>query len=322
MWQSWDTVQVRDPIAYWSEVVFKGVLDASLRVTNRTAFSGKLSSRNVGSARLVSFNSSAHRIDRNKRQIGRSDEGHYMIGLQCRGVCNIGQNQNEVSIRPGEIGIVHAGYPFELEFPATTTRRLVLLPRSVLDRHLDSRAMANGRPLRISNGSAAARIAREAIVQITDASMNWAVRDAEIALDALARLLAGIVGDVGKSSAAETGRRKGVRPSSSDIVSAIKLRATEPDISPEKVADQFCMSPRTLYRILAERDLSFRRILIEERLEIARRVLSSSEGVRETLTSLALHLGFQDSAHFSRSYRARFGEAPKETRSRTAASLN
>ncbi|MEL7013042.1 MAG: helix-turn-helix transcriptional regulator [Pseudomonadota bacterium] len=76
-------------------------------------------------------------------------------------------------------------------------------------------------------------------------------------------------------------------------------------------ADALAMSTRSLQRALTENGTSFRTLLNAARADVARDLLSDNE-IR--ITDVAMSLGFSDSAHFSRAFRATTGLSPSEFR--------
>ena len=81
----------------------------------------------------------------------------------------------------------------------------------------------------------------------------------------------------------------------------------------EEIADHFNVSLRQLYRVSAVAGYTPAALVWRRRLERARTLLHE-RGSRAPITEIALSCGFKDGAHFSRSYRKTFGEAPRAAR--------
>jgi len=79
----------------------------------------------------------------------------------------------------------------------------------------------------------------------------------------------------------------------------------------EDVAQNLAMSPRSLRRKLEQADTSFRNILEHERKLMASQLLASTS---MKLEEMALHVGYGDTASFTRAFRRWFGMAPGEYR--------
>ncbi|WP_323750220.1 AraC family transcriptional regulator [Marinobacter sp.] len=79
----------------------------------------------------------------------------------------------------------------------------------------------------------------------------------------------------------------------------------------DEVASKLAMSPRSLRRKLEQEGSSFRAIVEEERRQTATQILSSSD---MKLDELAIHLGYTDTASFTRAFRRWMGMSPGEYR--------
>lgn len=79
----------------------------------------------------------------------------------------------------------------------------------------------------------------------------------------------------------------------------------------DEIADTLAMSPRSLRRKLEQEGTSFRTLLDEERRQISLQLLSGSE---MKLDELAIHLGYTDTASFTRAFRRWMGCSPGEYR--------
>ena len=79
----------------------------------------------------------------------------------------------------------------------------------------------------------------------------------------------------------------------------------------DEVARSLTLSPRSLRRKLDSEGSSFRQIVENERQHLAEQLLQSSQ---MKLDELALHLGYADTASFTRAFRRWFGQSPGQYR--------
>lgn len=306
MWQSWSTTHIaRNRADFWSDVVAHGVVHADMRAKDVRGFSGSLASRTVSGARFVSFRTAAHRVTRTAQQAARG-EAHVMVSLQCRGLSQIAQGARTLTLRPAEIAVVDSARPFTIEFPTEVERRLVLLPRRLLEPWLAQ--VADG-PLLIPSRTLCIEIARQTIMQLTDTERTWRDSDCMGAAEALSGLLRGAFDEAN----AELNTPAPLQIAA--IKQELKRRMHEHGLTPAAVARAFNISVRTLHRLFEVDGQSFTRYLQSERLASARTLIERG-GPALTLTQIALDCGFSHPAHFSRSYRVRFGESPRDTRER------
>jgi AraC-like DNA-binding protein len=94
----------------------------------------------------------------------------------------------------------------------------------------------------------------------------------------------------------------------------IERGCADPDLSPARIALAVGCSRATLYRLFARRDESVQEVVWQARLERARRMLCSAEGVGVPIGDIAWLNGFIDLPSFSRMFKRRYGKTPREAR--------
>ncbi|MBN9530937.1 MAG: helix-turn-helix domain-containing protein [Alphaproteobacteria bacterium] len=101
---------------------------------------------------------------------------------------------------------------------------------------------------------------------------------------------------------------------------AVMARATahilrhlaDPGLRPEGVAAAVGLSLRQLHRIFADSDWTVERWIWHQRLQRCAQDLRCDPAAR--ITEIAFRWGFSDAAHFSRVFRAGFGQSPRDYR--------
>ncbi|MDB5634733.1 MAG: transcriptional regulatory protein [Tardiphaga sp.] len=98
------------------------------------------------------------------------------------------------------------------------------------------------------------------------------------------------------------------------ICQTIERRLGDPDLAPARVAQAEGISERYLQKLFEGTGSSFTHYLRERRLQRTWADLSNPAEVQHSISEIAYRSGFNDSAHFSRAFRARFGMPPREFR--------
>ena len=98
------------------------------------------------------------------------------------------------------------------------------------------------------------------------------------------------------------------------ICQAIEHRLGDPDLAPTRVAQTEGISERYLQKLFEGTGSSFTHYVRERRLQRTWADLSSPAEAHHSISEIAYRSGFNDSAHFSRAFRARFGLSPREFR--------
>jgi acetamidase/formamidase/AraC-like DNA-binding protein len=98
------------------------------------------------------------------------------------------------------------------------------------------------------------------------------------------------------------------------ICQIIERKLDDPDLTPAKVAQAEGISERYVQKLFEGTGSSFTHYLRERRLQRASAELSSPAELQHSISEIAYRNGFSDSAHFSRAFRHRFGQSPREFR--------
>ncbi|MCK9503292.1 MAG: helix-turn-helix domain-containing protein [Porticoccaceae bacterium] len=85
---------------------------------------------------------------------------------------------------------------------------------------------------------------------------------------------------------------------------------TNPECSPERIADELGMSSRYVRKILSDAGITFSNLLRQKRLYFAARALKAPDFTKDSVTTIAFNAGFSDTAHFSRVFKSAFGCSP------------
>ena len=257
----------------------------------------------------MNFRTREHAISRTARQT-RGQDGHVMISLQCRGLSLIEQADSRLRLEVGQIAILDSEEPFRLQFPESVERRLVLVPRARFAALTGIDIGACG-PRAIDARSGAGRAARRLIGMLSDVAQQESEAACSDMVDGLLYAVAAVLRpDHVRTRDAERQMVR-ARLAMRDIID-------DPSAGPREFAAGAGLSLRTLHRLFAGRGETVSRSLQVMRLERAHNMIAM--GSAHTLTEIALANGFSDLAHFSRSFRARYGMAPSVARASLARS--
>jgi acetamidase/formamidase/AraC-like DNA-binding protein len=98
------------------------------------------------------------------------------------------------------------------------------------------------------------------------------------------------------------------------ICQTIERRLDDPDLTPARVAQAEGISERYLQKLFEGTGSNFTHYLRERRLQRTWADLSNPAEAHHSISEIAYRSGFNDSAHFSRAFRNRFGLPPREFR--------
>jgi AraC-like DNA-binding protein len=98
------------------------------------------------------------------------------------------------------------------------------------------------------------------------------------------------------------------------ICQAIEAALGDPELSVRKIADGQHASARYVQKLFEEADLSFGQYVRQRRLAHCRADLASAAHHNLSILDICFRWGFNDAAHFSRSFRAEFDITPRAYR--------
>src|SRR5258706_8781878 len=111
----------------------------------------------------------------------------------------------------------------------------------------------------------------------------------------------------------------GAQPALLDrIYEAIERKLGDPDITPARVAQIEGISERYLQKLFEGAGDNFTHYLRERRLQRCWADLANPAEAHRSVSDIAFGCGFSDAAHFSRSFRDRFGMSPRAFRQQQA----
>jgi AraC-like DNA-binding protein len=101
------------------------------------------------------------------------------------------------------------------------------------------------------------------------------------------------------------------------IFAYVRQHLTERDLTPVTIARAHNISVRYLYKICDAAGVKLVERIIEERLEGARRDLTSPNQTKGTIALISRRWGFKDPSHFSSRFRHAYGISPRELQRRS-----
>jgi AraC-like DNA-binding protein len=240
----------------------------------------------------VAFN--AQDFVRDEQRIGATPD-HLLLHLYVSGGFNGTITGQKTTIGPGKVALIDLAHAVDTRAFASNTVSLIV-PRKLLgDLPLDDMP-PRLEPFRNNLLAAHIQSLQERSAQLTEADVEATVADT---VSFLKRLLApGSDDDLLQQ-----------RDTDENVLALTEAEIRDnlalPELSPDWLAEKLDISRASLYRFFASRG-GIMRYVQERRLLAVQAALSDPLEARR-LSRLASDLGFKSEAHFSRSFRARFG---------------
>jgi AraC-like DNA-binding protein len=94
----------------------------------------------------------------------------------------------------------------------------------------------------------------------------------------------------------------------------IQRNLVDPDLTIDRIAERMQCTKRYLHKVFSDEGQTLNQYIWAQRLERCRTELCRAELAGKSITEIAFSCGFSNAAHFSRSFRARFGQPPRAYR--------
>lgn len=288
----------------WSDALSATHLDWELVGASRD-FNAEVVARNCGDLRLIGCRCDPCEGFRTSRHIDQSDGEHIGILFELAGAEIVRQGGQETTLRPGDFVIWDSLKPMEFRVLEPLRKMTILVPKQSMRRFLPEIDTIAG--MRIEGTEKLGPLVGAHLQQLSSGLQTLEDRHLQLIADTTLELVA-----------AGVRAKRELDPALGDrvyrkICSFIIERLADPDLSPASIADSNGISLRYLHKLFSVRGRSVSRWILKQRLEHCRRDMELYGGDR-SITEIALGWGFNDSSHFSRSFRSEFGASPRAVR--------
>lgn len=302
-------VQPEERLSRWQLAVPQMFPGITLQLPHKVPSRGFIQRTRVANSLAWLIDSSPTRVVYCPKAARGDGPQHISIMLQLKGSTQVCQGSRSSRLAPGEFCFIDNRQSFVLEVPGNYSRFVAWqLPRDLVLRHHPhiDRLMAENHDTR----NHAASVVGTAMVQTLQASSHLGERQQLAALTGFIQML-GVLDTPGEPPSRTPNWRL------AQALKVIDEHFTNPSLDAGFVAEVLQVSRRQLDRLFQdELNITVTGRIWERRLEQAAKLLRSPTQVLRSITDIALSCGFEDAAHFTRSFKKRFQLPPREWRSR------
>lgn len=292
----------------WTRAVSDRFVESSFCVREPEQFVASMRHHDLGALALTHFDSSGHGVKRvlhSQRQASTAREDFYIVCVQLAGTSRVEQDGRIAELQPGSLAMVDTRRSYELHMACDYRQAVLRVPAQAFDRRAPHAAERVATP--VDPASAAALGLCQTLSAIGAAPAPRGAEALDLGDAVLALLSAGLRrpdDDIASDAARRLQRVKAL----------LRPHLHEPHLGVEGMAKLLALSPSYVHLLFRGEGSSPMRWLWEERLQRARELLRDARQAGRSITEIAFELGFSDAAHFSRSFRARFGVTPSACR--------
>ena len=301
-----------DKVAFWADLVCKHFVPAECHsVAAPESFHGAIALRQVGRVNVAQIVAGGLRVTRTARLISRASKEYFLVSVQDAGLSELAQDGRLAQLNPGDIAVISGARPFELSFDGNFARTVLTFPADEL-RQLMPDVDALTATTLDGHGAAARLFANIAHHYFETDTGTMPAEAAEHAASGLIEILAGTLSS---QRAAEPAKRPRLaRFHLARIKQYAMHKLQTPELSLASVSSALRISPSHIHRLFASEAQTFSAWLWSCRLIACKKELEDPGQAHRTISEIAFDNGFNNSAHFSRTFRAKFGASPRECR--------
>ncbi|MGD6980310.1 MULTISPECIES: helix-turn-helix domain-containing protein [Citricoccus] len=294
----------------WRRLVSESFVPLAAEQVRPGPFTGHLAGRHLRELAIMRVQAGSHAVLRTPELIGQAGPGYYKLSLQVSGHGLLVQDGRETLLQPGDLAIYDTERPYSLSFDEEFSTLVLMFPRQLAGLSTD-----DVRELTATTMGAGHRLGQAVAPFITQIGAMLPTLDGPIghrlALNVV-DLLATVMADelYSRQEADSTQQSRLLRR----IHHFIESQLANPDLGPDMIAAAHYISTRALHQLFATTDHTVARWIRERRLEQCRRDLQDPLHRDVPVAAVGARWGLADPAHFSRVFRAEFGQSPAQYR--------
>ena len=253
-------------------------------------------------------------IKRHPNHIVEDANHDYFLTTLLEGRATIQQADKTYIMNPGDLALMTGGLPYTIEYEVTSRRLIVRIPNEVFKQRLTNcpeKAIIGHLP-----NEGLGRVVNDLLKSVAFEAESLNVTEQFTLTQSLLELTGALTRAMIKPDDIKTGPRH--TDLLNRIFSYIEEHYMDSDLTPEKIAKGNRISTRYLHSLFRESGTTVLKWVWERRLKAARSDLLDPAQAQARISEIAFRRGFNDSAHFSRTFRSRFGVSPTELRNRAA----
>jgi AraC-like DNA-binding protein len=297
-----------EKVGVWQDSLLR--LCGRLRSEAQTdgAFFGKIEYAMIGGVRIAKLTASRHRVVRTPSYARRDNDGFIKVALQIKGTSSFEQGGRTVVLAPKEWSIYDTTRPYTVTVPRDTEMLIALVPRDSIStpRLCLDNLMVRKFPGRTGMGRLTYQFMISAFdeIPVITPDAEWEIAGAIAHLVRLTMLDATEIRS--EVSLREVWRDR--------IKSYISTHLCDPELSIDQIAVAMNCTKRYVHKVFRCEGASVSESILRMRLARCREDLCNPARSRDSITEIAYSWGFNNPAHFSKTFKEKFHTSPRSFR--------
>ena len=259
--------------------------------------------------RLSSIRSHAITIERHRGEPFTVAQDNYLAVVLLSGSYLLEQNGRETFLQPGDMAIYDATRPHRIHCPGNFSKLIVTVPRSLMRERIAGveHCTAMRIPGHDGIGAVAANFIRSAAEQVCHMDENGFSELSDHSLDLLTMALTSV-----RPQNFNLSRSRSI--SLNRVENFVEQHLSNAAMDTSMVSGGTGLSARYINDLFSDKGTSLMRYVWDRRLENCRNDMLNPAHSGHRISEIAWRWGFNDLSHFSRSFKDKFGRAPRDVR--------
>lgn len=306
-WLKWNSTDYQPKNQYdaWNSALNDSHLKWSLDKPTSNHFNGAIKMRHLGGIRLLYCDCDPCRGKRTSNEIKRSN-GEYFGVLYIYEGSEIVAHGNEITkLKENSLLLWDSRKLIKFELLSRTRKVTLLVPQDRLRIHFPKVDQHIGKRIDCSKGLG---IVTASHIYALGNEANFISKGTgdsivDLTLELISTYLqANMLPPISKAK----------QDLLDDILRYINLNLANPELSPSVIANAFNISTRYLHLLFSYKGNTVCSWILDKRLEQCRRQLLHINNYKDNITTVAYQWGFNDSSHFSKVFKKKYGISPSE----------
>lgn len=297
-------------LAYWIDLICDTYVQLECDAPPDAGIQGEIVAHRLSTLELSRVTASAQTVRRTPAKIRQATEDYLLVSLQTRGRGVITQDGRDAVLGQGDFALYDSTRPYTLTFDDDFQQIVLMMPGPSLRTALRDTQRLTAR--RVSGERGAGHLMIAMIGTLAQDIGTLAPASATAVADSVTRIVvAGLASLPGAAPAPVSALTAYHRER---IKTLVRERHRDPGFGVAQIASTLRLSPSSVHRAWAGEACSISDWIWSLRLDSARADLCDPALSARSISNIAFACGFNDAAHFSRAFRARFGCAPRDLR--------
>jgi AraC-like DNA-binding protein len=305
-----DAVDPRDRVAYWTDMICNVYVQLSCDPRLTPDFTGSIRRHTLPNLDMSIVSSSAQSVLRTSSLISRSSDDYFLVSIQTKGVGVVRQDGRDAVLAPGDFALYNSSRQYELLFEQDFEQIVLKLSGDSLRNAVrDTHALTASK---VSGDSGAGHLLINMLKTLRDDISSLQPESALAVSDGIKSILVAGLQTLPNAKRASVSNLAGFHMGR--IKSLIESNLNDADLSVASIAQQLGLSSGHVHRLFKDEATSLSHYIWNKRLEACSRDLIDPRQAGSSVGEIAYRRGFSDAAHFSRTFRKRFGCSPRDWR--------